>query len=84
MMPRLEMAVRSVTESSEWGPNSVVQNPTRETSQGAQRTLRSCRPLAEDLKIDQDRNVETRNVENFEEGDFPALWPISAHSSQAL
>ena len=28
-----------------------------------------------DLNIDQDRNDETRNVENFEEGDFPALRP---------
>ena len=28
-----------------------------------------------DLNIDQDRNDETRIVENFENGDFPALRP---------
>ena len=29
-----------------------------------------------DLNIEQERNVETRNVGNFEEGDFPVLRPI--------
>ena len=28
-----------------------------------------------DLNIDQDRNDETRNVENFKDGDYPALRP---------
>ena len=28
-----------------------------------------------DLNVDQGRNDETRNVESFEDGDFPALRP---------
>ena len=40
-----------------------------------------------DLNIDQDRTEETRNVENFEDGDFPALrssYDGQEHPHQSL
>ena len=76
VIPRVKMAVRSITESSRRGPNSVVQNPNHWVSLGILKTLRT--PLMSassriDLNVHQDRNDETRNVENFEDGNFPAL-----------
>ena len=38
------------------------------------------------LNVDQDRIDETCNIENFEDGDFPALRPyydLQAHSHQS-
>ena len=36
-----------------------------------------------DLNINQDKNDETRNEENFEDGDFPALRPSYDRRAQA-
>ena len=36
------------------------------------------------LNVNQDRNDDTRNVENFEDGDFPALRPNSHRRAHAL
>ena len=82
VMPRIEMAVRSITELSGRGRNSVVQKPWSEGF---------FREYGKDfshigwvgLNIDQNRNDETRSVENFEDGNFPALrlnYDRQAHS----
>ena len=71
VIPRVEMALRSITEPSEQGPNSVVQNPDWRDF-----TPRSSVSSRLDLSIDQDRNDETCNDNNFEDGDFPTLNPI--------
>ena len=47
VFPRVEMTVRSITVSSEHGPNSEVQNLDRRDFLGKMVTLRSCRPLAD-------------------------------------
>ena len=50
VIPSVEMAVRSITESSGRGPSSVVRNPDRSGFyQGTLKALRSCRPLAEKI-----------------------------------
>ena len=45
VIPWVKMAVRSITGSTGHDPNSVVQNPDR-NSQEIPKTLDSCRPLA--------------------------------------
>ena len=74
IIPRVEMAVRLITGSSGQGPSSVVQNPDRRyfTRNTESTTLMSASNRL-DLNVDQYRIGETRNVENFEDGDFPAL-----------
>ena len=73
-IPRVEMAVRSITESSGRGPSSMVQIPDQRDFTG---NAASTPPMSAssfvDLNNDQDRNDQTRNVENLEDGNFPAL-----------
>ena len=76
VIPRVEMAVRSITGSSGHGTNSVVQNPDKKDFIGNTENI----PLKSassqlDLKIDQERTNETRDFENFEDSDFPVLIP---------
>ena len=68
------MAVRSVTGSSGRGPNSVALNLNRRDFSGNTENtpLMSASSLV-DLSIDQHRNDENCNIENFEDVDFPAL-----------
>ena len=74
VIPRVEMAVRSITGSSGHGPNNEVLYPDR---RGFLRTAGNT-PLMSasnrlNLNKNQDRIYETRNEENFEDGHFPAL-----------
>ena len=76
VIPRIEMAVRSLARSSVRGPNSMVQNPDQGSFSGKTEN----NPLMSassriDSKIGQRRNNETRNIENPENGVFPALRP---------
>ena len=74
VIPRTEMSVKSITESLGHGPNSVVQNPNQNVFSGImENILRMGASSRVDLKIDPDRNDDTRNVEKFEDGHFPAL-----------
>ena len=76
VIPRVEMAVKSITDSSGHGTNSVVQSLDRRgfTRNTDNTPLRSASGRLE-LNIDQNRIIETRDIENFEDGDFPALKP---------
>ena len=75
-IPRVEMAVMSIAEESRRGLNSVVSNPyQRDVSGNMESTALMTASSRTDLNIDQDRNDETGSVENFEDGDFPALRP---------
>ena len=73
VIPRVEMAVRSITGSSGSGPNSIVQNPDRRYFKGNTENtpLRSASSRL-DLNFDQDLLDETRVIDNSEGGDFPA------------
>ena len=76
VMPRVEMAVRSITSSSGHGLNSVVHNPDRNDSTGnTENTSLLSSSGRLDLEIGQDRIDETRDIENFEDGDFPEIKP---------
>ena len=69
-------AVRLITESPGRGLNSMVENPDhRDFSGNIENTPLMSASSSVDLNIDQDRNGEVRNVENFEDSDFPALRP---------
>ena len=76
VIPRVEMAVRSVTESSGRRPIGMVQNSDQRNCTGT--TVNTPLMLAlnrVDLNIDQNKNDDTRTVENFEGGDILALGP---------
>ena len=76
VIPRVEITVRSITGSSGRGPSSVVQNPGRRDFIGnTGNTPLMSTSSRIDLNFDQDRNYETSNVENFQDGDFPAFRP---------
>ena len=63
VIPSVEMAARSITQSSGKGPSSVIQNPDRKGLTGNEvNTLLISASSRVDLTIDQDRNDETRNV----------------------
>ena len=72
--PRVAIAVISITESSGRGPCSVVQNPDRSDFAGNNENdpLMSASSRI-DFNVEQDGNDETRNVGNFEDGEFPIL-----------
>ena len=78
------MAVSSITESPGQGPSSVVQNPyQRDFTGNTENNPLMSASSGIDLNVDLDRNDETRNVENFEDGDFPELRPnydLRAHA----
>ena len=72
VIPGVEMALRSITGSSGHGPNGEVQNSHRTDFLGnAGNTPLMSASGRLDLNINQDRKDETRNEENFEDGDFP-------------
>ena len=76
VIPRVELAVRSITESSGRRPSNVVQNPDRRDFTGnSENTPLMSASSRMDLNVDQDKNDETRIVESFKDGDFPALGP---------
>ena len=66
------MIVESITGSSGNGPNSVVQNLDRREYWKHSLMSPSSRL---DSKIEQDKVDESRDIENFEDGEFPALRP---------
>ena len=73
---RVEKAVRSVTGSSRLEPKREVQNPDRRVFFGnAGNTPLMSASSRLDLNTNQERADETRNEENFEDGDFPVLKP---------
>ena len=62
--------------SSGRGPSSMAQNPVQRVFTGnIEITPLMSASNRIDSNVDQHRNEETRNVENFEDGDFPALRP---------
>ena len=71
---RVEMAVKSITGSSGHGTKSQVQKTDRGDFLG---NFRNTPLLSMSSRLDLDNelymNVETRNNEDFEDGDFPAL-----------
>ena len=76
VIPRVEMSVKSIIGSSGHRPNSVLQNPDRRDFTGnTENTPLISASSRLDLNIDQDGIDETRDIENFEDGDFPALKP---------
>ena len=84
VIPRVEMAVKSITGSSGHGPKSEVQNPDRKDFLGnAGNTPLMSASIWLDLNTNQDGNHETLNEENYEDGDFPALRPNYDRWSQA-
>ena len=74
VIPRVEMAVKSITGSTGHGTNGEVQNPVRRDFIGNFRNtpLTSASSLL-DLDKELNRNDETRNDVDFEHGNFPAL-----------
>ena len=71
--PQVEMVVRSITGSSGNGPNGLVQSLDLIGFTGNTKNtpLRSASSRF-DLIIEQDGIVETRDIDNSEDGDFPA------------
>ena len=67
VIPRVELAVRSLTESLGRGLSSVVRNPHQRVFSGntGNTPLMSASSRV-DLNLDQDKNDDTRNVENFD------------------
>ena len=74
---RVEIAVRSIAQSPGRGTNSVIQNPDqRDFSGNTENSPYMAASSRTSLNIDQGRTDHTRNVENFEDGDFPVSGPI--------
>ena len=74
VIPRVEMAVKSITKSSGRRPSSAVQMlDQRDFGGNIENTPLISASSKRDLNVDQDRNDKTLNVENFGDGDFPAL-----------
>ena len=73
---RVEMAVGSITESSQGGPDIMAQNPDqRDFSGNRENTPLMSASSRVDFNIDQNRNDATRNFKAFE--DFRALKPMT-------
>ena len=67
-MPKVEMAVRSITESSRRRPNSLVQSPNqRDFSGNTENTRRLSAFIRLDLNIDHDGNDDTGIFENVDD-----------------
>ena len=76
VMPRVEMNVGSITGLSRRRLNSVVRKPyLRDFTGNAENTPLKSTSTRLDQNIDQERIDDTRDVESFEVGDFPAIWP---------
>ena len=84
VIPRVKIAVRSITGSSRHGPNNTIQNPERRNFTGIrENTLLMSTFNRLDLNIDQDRIDVTRDSENFEDDDFPRSRPNYDRQAQA-
>ena len=73
VIPRVELAVKSITSSSENASNSTIQKPYRRDFTG--NTKNTPLKLASsrlDLKIEQDEIDESRDFDNSMDGDFLA------------
>ena len=71
-----EKVVRLITESSKQGPSKMVQNPDRrDFARDTEKTHLMLASSGLDLNIEQEKNDETHNFGDFEDGDFPALRP---------
>ena len=74
--------------SSGNGPNSIVQNPHRRDFTGnTEKTPVGAASSRLDLNIDQDIKDETRDIDNSEDGDFPATrldYDRRAHAHHTL
>ena len=70
-IPRVEMAMKSITDSTGHGTNGEVQNPDRWDFLG---NIRNTPLMSASSRLDLDnelkRNGETRNDVDFEDGDF--------------
>ena len=76
VIPSVEMAAQSTTGSTGHGKYSEVQNPDQRDFLGNNRNtplMSASSRLYLDNKLN--RNDETHNIEDFEDGDFPALKP---------
>ena len=83
-IPRVEMAMRSITDSSRRRPYSIVQkSDQRDFTGNSESTPLISASGRKDFKADQDRNDETRDVLIFEDGDFPALRPNDDRNEHA-
>ena len=81
VLPRVEMSLRSITDSPGRGSYRMAQNSDQRDFSG--NTSRIA------WNTDQDRNDEDRSFENIEEGDFLALGPnydrqAQPHPSETL
>ena len=82
---RVEMAIKSITGSSGDGHNSIVLNlGQRDFTANTENTPLRSASIWLDLKIDQDIIGETRDIEDSEDGDFPATRLIFDRRAQAL
>ena len=74
--PPVELTERSITGLSGNGTNSAVQNRDRRNSIGNTdyTPLKSAFSRL-DLNIDHDKIVETHDIKDSKDGDFPALKP---------
>ena len=74
VIPRTEMAVKSIKGLAGYGTASEVQNPDRRCFVG---NIRNTPLMSASSQLDLDnelnRKDETRNDVDFEDGDFPAL-----------
>ena len=76
VIPRNNMVVKSIAGSSGHGPNSEVENFDRRDFVGnAVNTPLMSVSTRLDLNTNHDRIDQTRNEENFLDGDFPPLRP---------
>ena len=75
---RVEMAVRSTPGSSGNGPSNTVHNPDqKDFIEDTENTPPIPASSRLDLIMEQDKIDETRNIENVEDGDIPAVRPSS-------
>ena len=76
VIPRVQMAVKSITGSRGHGTNNEVQNPDRgDFSGNIRNTPLTWASSRLDLDNELKRNDETRSNEDFEDGDFSAFIP---------
>ena len=76
VIPRAEIAAKSITGSTGHGTNSEVQNPDRRGFLG---NIRNTPLISASSRLDigneLNRIDETHNIEDLDDGDFPALRP---------
>ena len=84
VIPRVEMVVKSITGSSAHGLGSeVLYHDRRDFLVNTGNTPLMSASSRVDLNTNQDRNDETREKENFEHGDFPAIKSNDDRRTQA-